>query len=161
VAPAPMERAISRAYDGPQGLTLKMKNGLLAYFGDVGRPHAKWLSLDRVLADSSSAGAAYVDVRIPGRPAAGFPAGVTAPAQSTTETPASAAPTNDSEATVASIAAVLAGSNNGVPSPSSSGSASTGSTTEPSSASASEPSAETPATAETPANPSESTTPGG
>ena len=53
-----------------------MRNGLLVYFGDAARPHAKWLSLARVLADPSSAGASYVDVRVPERPAAGFAGGV-------------------------------------------------------------------------------------
>ncbi len=56
-----------------------MRSGLLAYFGDATRPHAKWLSLARVLADPSSAGASYIDVRLPERPAAGFPAGARPP----------------------------------------------------------------------------------
>ena len=34
-----------------------MHSGLLAYFGDATRPHAKWLSLARVLADPGAAGA--------------------------------------------------------------------------------------------------------
>ncbi len=36
---------------GPQGVTVAMHNGLLVYFGNAARPHAKWLSLARVLAD--------------------------------------------------------------------------------------------------------------
>jgi cell division protein FtsQ len=75
-APAALGRKVKRVYTGPEGLTLAMRNGLLAYFGDASLPHAKWLSLARVLADSSSAGAAYVDVRLPERPAAGFAGGV-------------------------------------------------------------------------------------
>jgi cell division protein FtsQ len=75
-APAPLARAVKRVYTGPEGLTLAMRNGLLVYFGDASLPHAKWLSLARVLADPSSAGAAYVDVRLPERPAAGFADGV-------------------------------------------------------------------------------------
>jgi cell division protein FtsQ len=71
-APAPLAKAVSRAYTGPEGLTVAMRNGLLVYFGDGTLPHAKWLSLARVLSDQSSAGAAYVDVRLPERPAAGF-----------------------------------------------------------------------------------------
>src|SRR5712691_6833679 len=59
-APAAMSKQLARVYNGPQGLTVAMRNGLLAYFGDATRPHAKWLSLARVLADSSSAGASYV-----------------------------------------------------------------------------------------------------
>jgi hypothetical protein len=79
-APGPLAKAVERAYGGPRGLTLRMRSGLLAYFGDASRPHAKWASLARVLADASSAGASYIDVRLPERPAAGFPAGVTPPA---------------------------------------------------------------------------------
>jgi len=70
--PRPLAGLLSRAYVGPRGLTVAMRNGLLVYFGDATRPHAKWLSLLSVLADPSSAGASYVDVRLPGRPAAGF-----------------------------------------------------------------------------------------
>jgi cell division protein FtsQ len=62
---------VERVYEGHEGLTVAMRNGLLIYFGDATRPHAKWLSAARVLADPSSAGATYVDVRAPERPAAG------------------------------------------------------------------------------------------
>jgi len=81
-APAPLARFVVRAFTGPMGLTVAMRSGLLVYFGDASRPHAKWLSFARVLADPSSAGASYVDVRLPERPAAGFPAGVTPPVAS-------------------------------------------------------------------------------
>ncbi|MGN6373348.1 MAG: cell division protein FtsQ/DivIB [Solirubrobacteraceae bacterium] len=70
-APPVVARFIARAYEGPEGLTVAMRNGLLVYFGDSSRPHAKWVSLAAVLADPSSAGARYVDVRVPERPAAG------------------------------------------------------------------------------------------
>ena len=77
-APAPLARAVARVYMGPQGVTAAMHDGLVVYLGDATRAHAKWLSLARVLADQSSAGASYVDVRLPERPAAGFP-GAAAP----------------------------------------------------------------------------------
>jgi cell division protein FtsQ len=70
-APAPLGRFVARVYNGPEGLTVAMRNGLLVYFGDGTRPHAKWLSLARVLTSPSAAGALYVDVRLPERPAAG------------------------------------------------------------------------------------------
>jgi cell division protein FtsQ len=79
VAPTRLAKQVERVYSGPKGLTLIMHGGLLAYFGDASRPHAKWISLAHVLGDPSSAGASYVDVRSPERPAAGFPAGVTPP----------------------------------------------------------------------------------
>jgi cell division protein FtsQ len=111
-APGPFAKVIARAYTGPNGLTVAMRNGLLAYFGDPTRPHAKWLSLARVLADSSSHGASYVDVRVPERPAAGFPSGMR-PAGTTGSGGASEAAATTSgagsEGTIAALAAGLAG----------------------------------------------------
>jgi cell division septal protein FtsQ len=126
-APAALERLVERAYTGPKGLTVVMRNGLLVYFGDAVRPHAKWLSMERVLADSSSAGAAYIDVRVPARPAAGFPAGVSPPGAS--EASGAAEQAARSESPVAALAAGLsAGSGSSASSPSSSttGAASSG-----------------------------------
>lgn len=71
-APPALAKHVTRVYNGPEGLTVAMGNGLLAYFGDSTRPHAKWMSLARVLASPNAAGALYVDVRLPERPAAGF-----------------------------------------------------------------------------------------
>jgi cell division protein FtsQ len=107
-APAPLAKFISRAFSGPKGLTLAMSSGLLAYFGDGSRPHAKWMSLARVLADPSSAGASYVDVRLPERPAAGYPAGVAPPAATSSGTGApSGEQASGSESTIAALAAGL------------------------------------------------------
>jgi hypothetical protein len=83
------------------------------YFGDASRPHAKWLSLARVLADPSSAGASYVDVRLPERPAAGFP-GSAGPAASTSE---SKPTSNSAPGTAAELAAGLTAALGGSPSP--------------------------------------------
>jgi cell division protein FtsQ len=71
-APTPLLGYVTRVYQGGEGLTLQMRNGLLVYFGDATRPYAKWLSLARVLGSPDAAGALYVDVRLPQRPAAGF-----------------------------------------------------------------------------------------
>lgn len=106
-APAPLARLAERAFTGPHGLTVAMRNGLLVYFGDATRPHAKWLSLAHVLADPSSAGASYVDVRLPSRPAAGFPAGVTPPSASTAASAGSGGAQGSSESAVSSLAAGL------------------------------------------------------
>jgi cell division protein FtsQ len=70
-APPVLARLVVRIYSGSEGLTAQMRNGLLVYFGNSSRPHAKWLSLQSVLASPSAAGARYVDVRVPERPAAG------------------------------------------------------------------------------------------
>ncbi len=90
-APPPLAKQVERAYGSSKGLTLVMRGGLLAYFGDSQRAHAKWQSLAAVLADKSSAGASYVDVRLPERPAAGFPAGSGPPASTSGEAGASTA----------------------------------------------------------------------
>jgi cell division protein FtsQ len=96
-APASLERFVVRAYEGPEGLTVAMRTGLLVYFGNATRPHAKWLSLARVLVSPGSAGAIYIDVRLPERPAAGFSSSLPAISSSSTSTSASAAATSASE----------------------------------------------------------------
>jgi cell division protein FtsQ len=114
-APAPLARTVTRVYSGPKGLTVVLRSGLLAYFGDATRPHAKWLSLVRVLADPSSAGAAYIDVRLPERPAAGFAPGTTRPDTSTGETESSSTsdPATANELAAGLDAAVGGGSSTG------------------------------------------------
>jgi cell division protein FtsQ len=106
-APSVLAKHVSRVYESSEGLTLAMGNGLLVYFGDAVRPHAKWLSLARVLADHSSAGASYIDVRLPSRPAAGFPAGAGPASSSTSEELSSTQSGNSSESTVGALAAGL------------------------------------------------------
>jgi cell division protein FtsQ len=169
-APGPLRKAVLRVYSGPDGLTVAMRNGLLAYFGDATRPHAKWLSLDRVLADPSSTGASYVDVRLPERPAAGFPSGSppSATGAAATGTSATGTPSSEvtaaSEATVAALAARLSAANGGeasasgreAASPTPPGTSSSSTTTETA----------PPASAETPSgpageSPSGGATPGG
>jgi cell division protein FtsQ len=71
-APEALARYVTRVYEGPEGLTVAMSNGLLVYFGDASRSHAKWLSLARVLVSPTAEGAWYVDERLPERPAAGL-----------------------------------------------------------------------------------------
>lgn len=68
--PAPLLPLVSGVFVGQQGLTVKMANGLLIYFGDDSRPHAKWDALVTVLTSPGTSGASYVDVRLPERPAA-------------------------------------------------------------------------------------------
>ena len=101
-APAPLAHAVTRVYSGSKGLTVALHGGLLAYFGDATRPHAKWLSLARVLADPSSAGAVYIDVRLPERPAAGFAPGTTRPDASSVELESSGASDPNTAAELAS-----------------------------------------------------------
>jgi cell division protein FtsQ len=102
-APAALAPFVVRVSGGPEGLTVAMRNGLLVYFGNSMRPHAKWLSLARVLTSPSAAGAWYVDVRLPERPAAGLSS--TSSLSTSTSTPVE---TSASDPTAAAIAASLA-----------------------------------------------------
>jgi cell division septal protein FtsQ len=136
-APEPLLGLISRIYTGPQGLTVKMANGLLAYFGDASRPRAKWDSLVTVLTDPSSARASYVDVRMPERPAAGVASGGVGSGE--------ASGVSASDPTSAALAESLAKAVNGEPSSTSAStqataSAPSGSGLEPAAGSSSEPS---------------------
>jgi cell division protein FtsQ len=96
---------VSKVFIGTEGLTVAMRNGVSIYFGDATRPHAKWLSAARVLADSSSAGATYVDVRAPERPAAGTTAGGGLAGSAGS---ASAGQVSTTDATSAALATILA-----------------------------------------------------
>jgi cell division protein FtsQ len=66
------------------GLVAQLRNGPSLYFGDDSHLAAKWAAVGAVLADAGSAGAAYVDVTDPERPAAG--AGSSAVSASSTAT---------------------------------------------------------------------------
>jgi cell division protein FtsQ len=74
LADAPYEllpRIASTQFSSSHGLTVALRGGPQLYFGDSSRLTAKWDSALAVLANSSSAGAAYIDVTDPSRPAAG------------------------------------------------------------------------------------------
>ena len=53
------------------GLVAQIRGGPAIYLGDPSQLRAKWISASEVLADSGSAGALYIDVTDPSRPAAG------------------------------------------------------------------------------------------
>jgi cell division septal protein FtsQ len=107
-APAPLLHYVSGVTYAAKGLDVAMRDGLSVYFGTPARPHAKWLALAAVLADPSSAGASYVDVRLPSRPAAGFPGGVVPAGQAPAGSAEASAPSSSStESTIASLAAGL------------------------------------------------------
>jgi cell division protein FtsQ len=71
VAPAALGGRVRRVYVGPNGLTAPLRDGPTLYFGGSERLRAKWVAAAVVLADPTSAGATYVDLRVPERPAAG------------------------------------------------------------------------------------------
>jgi cell division protein FtsQ len=72
-----LERVDTRSQDG---IVVELREGPEIIFGDAKRIHAKWIAATRVLADPEAEGATYIDVRLPGRPAAGgLPAATLAP----------------------------------------------------------------------------------
>jgi cell division protein FtsQ len=93
-APYQLLAKISQAVTGgAHGLTAQVRNGPKLYFGDGSELSAKWAAAAAVLAAPGSAGADYVDVTVPSRPAAGVGSDAAgAPAGSGT-TAASGAPT--------------------------------------------------------------------
>lgn len=71
-APEALRARIQRASTTrARGLTLVLRNGPDLRFGGANRLAAKWAAAAAVLADASSAGATYLDLRYPERPAAG------------------------------------------------------------------------------------------
>ena len=56
---------------GSKGWIAPLRDGPLLVFGDATRGAAKWAAAVAVLGDRRSAGATYVDLRLPERPAAG------------------------------------------------------------------------------------------
>jgi cell division protein FtsQ len=54
-----------------QGIVVELRDGPELVFGNAHRVRAKWIAATRVLADPEAAGATYIDVTLPGRPAAG------------------------------------------------------------------------------------------
>ncbi|MBD0280640.1 MAG: FtsQ-type POTRA domain-containing protein [Thermoleophilaceae bacterium] len=71
-APAAIRRRIeSVERRKSDGLVVPLRDGPEVIFGDAVRVRAKWIAAARVLADKAAAGASYIDVRLPGRPAAG------------------------------------------------------------------------------------------
>jgi cell division protein FtsQ len=66
-----LRERIQRLWSGPRGLTLDLKDGPDLVFGSGTDAHRKWAAALRVLADPSSQGATYLDLRVPERVAAG------------------------------------------------------------------------------------------
>jgi cell division protein FtsQ len=70
-APPRLRARATRLFYGPAGMTLDLRAGPDLIFGSDADARAKWLAAARVLADSSSAGATYLDLRVPKLVAAG------------------------------------------------------------------------------------------
>ena len=80
-APAPLRGRLERIdMRAEEGIVVELRDGPELYFGNATRVRAKWIAAVRILADPEAAGASYIDVRLPGRPAAGgLPAETLAP----------------------------------------------------------------------------------
>jgi cell division protein FtsQ len=89
-APAELAGRITTITHGKKGILVHLREGPLLIFGDDQRPLAKWSAAAAVLADPSSKGATYVDLRLPGRPIAGGLASETIAPLSSTGTDTSA-----------------------------------------------------------------------
>jgi cell division protein FtsQ len=70
-APPELRDRVARLWSGPRGLTLDLRDGPDLVFGSGADAARKWAAAARVLADPSSAGATYLDLRVPERVAAG------------------------------------------------------------------------------------------
>jgi cell division protein FtsQ len=70
-APRELRPLLARAYSTGHGIRIAIRQGPVLRFGGVDQPAAKWAAATRVLADPSSKGARFVDVRSPERPVAG------------------------------------------------------------------------------------------
>ncbi|HEY1597243.1 MAG TPA: FtsQ-type POTRA domain-containing protein [Thermoleophilaceae bacterium] len=83
-APAELADRITTVTHGKQGILVHLREGPELIFGNDRRAAAKWAAIAAVLADPSSKGASYVDVRTPGRAfAGGLGADTLAPLSST------------------------------------------------------------------------------
>jgi len=61
----------SAAWNASHGVVVRLRDGPEVYFGPTQQLRQKWQDAVAVLQNSSSAGASYIDVSDPGRPAAG------------------------------------------------------------------------------------------
>jgi cell division protein FtsQ len=72
MTPEPLLAKITQVTtSAPHGLVVQLRSGPTIYFGTPTLLHAKWVAATEVLAAPTSAGATYIDVADPARPAAG------------------------------------------------------------------------------------------
>jgi len=70
-APPELRARSLRVYHDRSGMVLDLRDGPDLLFGSAGNAGAKWRAAARVLAEPSSAGATYLDLRVPNLVAAG------------------------------------------------------------------------------------------
>lgn len=70
-APRRLRAEVTELTTADGGFVVRLRSGTLLRFGDGSRFAAKWIAADRVLQDPQAAGAGYIDLSIPERPASG------------------------------------------------------------------------------------------
>ena len=70
-APPALRARSERVFWGDDGIAAELRDGPELIFGSAGSARDKWTAAARVLAEDSSAGAAYLDLRVPRLVAAG------------------------------------------------------------------------------------------
>jgi cell division protein FtsQ len=70
-APSALRAKAERVFWGDEGIAAELRDGPELIFGSAGSARDKWIAAARVLAEDSSAGAAYLDLRVPRLVAAG------------------------------------------------------------------------------------------
>jgi cell division protein FtsQ len=97
-----LAKVAAASQSGALGLEAQMRNGPKVYFGDPSDLAAKWSAAAAVLADPGAAGADYIDVTVPSRPAAGAGSDTSASAHasSASTTPASSGSSPTTGATI-------------------------------------------------------------
>ena len=86
-APPALRARAERVFFGRDGMALELRDGPELIFGTAGDAPAKWRAAARVLAEDSSAGATYLDLRVPKLVAAGGVGPVAAPTPEPTAAP--------------------------------------------------------------------------
>lgn len=82
-APDILLRKVDAVKWGKLGIVIELENGPALYFGDATHAARKWADAATVLASSKSRGAAYLDLRVPGRVALGGLGGAALPQSAT------------------------------------------------------------------------------
>lgn len=96
------------------GIVVELRQGPSLYFGDPTLLSSKWTAAVGVLADAGSAGASYIDIVNPERPAAGSSGAATA-AASSAEAPPAAAGTSSAASTAGASPSAGAASSPALP----------------------------------------------
>ena len=101
-APAVLRHRVTSVTIIDGALSIQMRRGPRLIFGNGALPHAKWDAAAAVLADRSSRGASYIDLRLPSRPAAQV-----ADAATISSASGASGPSVGTPATAATVATVL------------------------------------------------------